>query len=155
RRPGAHDEQIATGVAGLVAIGICSARRIAQSCGTAHERLVKMPGRPDEGLVVEPRDPQRRREVERALDIELHAGPAVLRSRLETVPQTNKRRAGRRIESRVRAEGDQTVRLFRTGAQDPARAMQLEATTDQPLCVREQRGGKRVTLAATQPFAVP
>jgi hypothetical protein len=155
RRARADDEQVATRIAGFIAIRIGGVRGGAESRGATHERLVEAPRGPDERLVVEARQKQRRKEIEHAPEIEVHARPAVLRTRLEARVQPHERRSRRGIELRAGAERHQGIRLFRAGTQNAAWTMQLESATDDTLAMGQERRGQRVALVAAEPFAVP
>ena len=80
-RAAAHDEHVAEGVGGLVAVGVGGEARLAEAGGAADERLVEHP-RPaegaDEGLVVEARREERREPAVDRAEIALQRRPGVL-----------------------------------------------------------------------------
>ncbi len=151
----AHHEQVAGGVRHIVTVGIRPVQRIAEAGGAPDDPLVRMPRRPDEGLVVETGRPQRRDEIERAAHIETQARPAVLRAHRETLAHGDERRTCARFEPVALADRDQRVGFLDARAEDAARPMELEAAADEAFAVREQRRGDRVALESAHRPAVP
>ena len=130
----------------FVAVGIAFRRRAPEACRLADIRLVEFPQprRPHEGLVVEPGRQQPGKPVVDTSDIETHRRPAILAFRAQALEKLDRRRPHVRVCPGAGTQLNQRVGLFRTAAEDAARAMVFEAAADQVNTVREQRRCKRI-----------
>ena len=136
-----------------VAIRVRQARRFAETRHAADQRLVEpMPGGawPHEGLVVEARGQQRRKQLGQTPEVEAQARPAVLADGAETVVEFDLRRTqvGRRARG-VAAHGDERRGFLGACRHDAARSVIFERAADEMYAVGEQRRGQGVAL---QPF---
>ena len=135
------------GVALVVAIWVGVERRFAEAGGATDHMLVNPGperGRPFEGLVVEAGREQGAQQAVQGHQVERERGPAVLACRDQPVLQLGHGRPAVGLGARPFAEPHERVRLLRTGREDAARAMVLEAAPDQPHAAREQRRGERI-----------
>ncbi|MCC2665808.1 MAG: hypothetical protein K0S35_3730 [Geminicoccaceae bacterium] len=144
-------------VAVLVAVGIGLARGLAEPGGGADRALVDVapPGaRPHEGLVVEAGRQQWAQPVAERAEVELERRPAVLAVGDQPVVQLDLGSPDVGLGTAAATELDQRVGLLRSGRDDAARAMVLEATSDQMNAVGEQGRGERVAGEALVARAV-
>ena len=147
-RPGTGDQQVAMGKTVLE----MPSRRRSGGCRRQPRRLadrglVKMPVRPFEGLVVEPRRYEPRNHLRGRPEVEPGGGPAIDRARHETLAQRHGRRqpvGACLLASQLHQRG----RLLDPGTHDAARAMVLETARGQPHPVGQQGRGQRVARIA-------
>ena len=156
-RPAADHQDVAMGVALVVAIGIGLQRRFAQARGAPDQALVDPGperGRPFEGLVVEAGREDRAEQAVQRHQVEGERGPAVLAPGDQPVLELGHGRPAVGLGPRAFTETDQRVRLLGAGRKNAARAMVLEAPADQADAVREQRRGQAVARMALEAPAV-
>ena len=141
----------------LVAVGVAGVGGATQTGGTADEGLVDMlpeGARVDEHLVVKARRQEAREmRIDRA-DVELEAGPVVLRGAGETVEKLGRGDALVGFQARAGPQMDKGIGLFGAGGHDAARAVILEGAPDQHLIVGQQRRGQRIAGMALEALAV-
>ncbi len=132
----------------LIAVRIGLARRAAETGGATDHRLIDMapgPARPHEGLVIEARAEQRRKEIVDRAEVELERGPAILARSAEPIVKLDLGRAQiRRHPARSARKRDQRVRLLGAGAQDSPRPVIFERAPDEMKAVGDQGGRERV-----------
>ena len=116
-------------------------------------RLVDMPVRPHEGLVVERRRQHARKQLVEREHIEPGRRPTVDRARLQPVAQLH-RRDGLAARLVVAQQLHERRRFFLAGAGDAARTVVLEAARREPLAVGQQRRRERVAWVAGVAAAV-
>mgnify|MGYP001225621626 CR=1 FL=1 len=151
RRPRADHQQVAMRPALLVARRVRLVAGPAEARRPADQRLVELLPefrRPHEGLVVEAGAQERREQPVCRAEIEFERRPAVLARRVQPVMKLHDGGARVRRGAAVAPQGDQRVGLGRSGAQDAARAVVLEAAADQHAAVGQQRRSQRVALEA-------
>jgi hypothetical protein len=144
RRAGADDEHID---AAMNLIRPRLRRRLAEAPEPRHGAdlwLEHMPVRPQEGLVVEARRQEFRETVDEGEAIGLRGRRSIDTAGDETIHEGDGRRLGIGLRPVTDGEVDQRVRLFHARSVDAARTVILEASTDDPHAVRQQRGGERV-----------
>ena len=152
----ADDQEIAVGMAALVVLGIGVSGRAAQAAHAANEFLVDaVPPRtrPHERLVVEAGRKELRKQTRKGADVDAKARPAVLAFRDEPFEELGLGRPHVRFPPSALAQRDQGVWLLHARAQDPSRAVVLEAPGDQMHPVREQ--GRRERIARVSGVAHP
>ena len=146
-RAGADHEHVAVRVHVLVAIGIGLARRPPQPRRAPDDAFVDASPpalRPHEGLVVKAcREKRREYAVERP-KVEPDGWPAVLARGAEALVQLDHRRARVRLGEPPLAQLHQRIGFLGAGAEDAARAMVLEAASDQVDAVGQQSRSERV-----------
>ncbi len=158
RQPGrtaAHDQNVAVRVARLVVPRVDCLAQSAQPGHATDRRLVAMPVRRHERLVVKPRRQEAMEEIEHPEEIVPHIGKTVRAARHHARPQTYQCGASVRVVPVVPGEIDDGVRLFRAGAIDAARAMEFETAPDHAHVVRQQGRGQRVAGEAEHRAAFP
>ena len=145
-RPGADHQHVAVRVGLVVMVRVALSRRLAEAGGVADDVLVLHPqgSRPHEGLVIEAGGKNARQLVERCAHVEADAGPAVLGFGGQALDQLDLGGAHVGVAACALAELQQRVRLLRAGGEDAARAVVLEAASDQVHAVGEQRRGQGV-----------
>ena len=149
RRPGADHQQITKGKGALIAVGIVLPRQGAQPGGAADHRLIQLlpeAARPHEGLVIEPRPQERRRQVVDRHQVKAQRGPAVLAPRLHPLVYLLYRGAHIGVLPPVAPHRNQRVGFLAASRQDAARAVVFERTPDQPHVIGQQGRGQRVAL---------
>ena len=144
--PAPRDEHVAEGVAAIVVIGVGLVRGPPESRRLADEVLVEHPPRagPHERLVVEPGREQLRGGVAERSHVEFERRPAVLAGGGESVVELDPGRLQVRLGPGSCADAHEGIGFFRSGSEDPAPAVILEAAPDEPHAVRQQRRGERV-----------
>ena len=152
----ADDQEIAVGMAGLVALGVGVFGGAAQAAHAANELFVDaVPprARPHERLVVEAGRKELGEQSRKGADVDAKARPAVLAFRDEPFEELGLGRPHVRFPPGAFAQRDQGVRLLDARAQDSSRAVVLEAPGDQMHPVREQ--GRRERIARVSGVAHP
>ncbi len=156
----ADHQDVAMGVSVLVDVRIALGRRLAEARRAADHRFVDVfPGcaGKQERLVVEPGREKRRQRGHLRVhgpDVEIEAGPVVLRARGQVVVEFGRGGALVRLEARARADTHQRIRLLRPARHDAARAVVFEAAPDQHLVIGQKGGGQGVALIARQRLVV-
>ena len=156
-RTGTDDQNVAVLVTLFVGIRIGLGRRGSETRRAANHVFVDVSPerrRPHECLVVKTGRQQRRKQVVDRHDVETERRPAILAFGNQAVEQLDRGRARVGLLARPAAQFDDRVGLLRTGGQDAARPMVLEAAPDQVHAVGEQRRGQRVALVSLVGFAV-
>ena len=154
-RTRADDEQVAAGV-DLRAFGRRAIVGVddSEAGHGAHQRLERLPARPDEGLVVEARGHEGGEPVDQRGAIVRGGRRRIDRAHGKIVVE----RFGRGAEVRRRAAGarhiDDRVRLLGPGAPDSARPVIFEAAADDADAAGEQRRGDAVALEPDERLAV-
>ena len=146
-RPGSDDQQVAEGLGLVIGVRIGLPRRPAQPGGPPDQRFVYLlpeRRRPHEGLVVEARPEQRRREAVDRQRVEIQRRPTVLAGGNQTVVQFDRRGAGIRLSPCAGAQLDQGIGFVGACRQDAARPVVFEGAADQPDIIGEQRRSERV-----------
>ena len=146
-RAGANHQHVAMGVDMVVDVRVGMPRRPPKTGGGADQPLNPPPhtAPPHERLVVEPGRQQRREDLGRPADIEIHPWPDVLRPGVEAVIQLDL--GGPRVRFGVRpARRDlhQGARLVLAGGEDAARTVVLDAAADEVNAVGQQRRRQRI-----------
>ena len=151
-RPGADHQHLAMGKAVGVDVRIRRGGRPTQTGGGADDGFVQAAprlGRPHEGLVVKPRRNEAADQAVHGADVERQVRPTILALGDEAVIQLYLGGAQiGRIARGVASDGDQSVRLVRSGAQNAARAMVFERSAGQPDAVGDQGRGEGIARAA-------
>ena len=145
-RTGADDQNVAVRVRLVVGVRIRSGRGTTKPRRATDEVLVLHPplSGPHECLVVEPGGNHGAEQTVHRAGVEPHARPAVLACGGQTVVDLHLGRPRIRLADRAGAELNQRVGLLDSVSDDPARAVILEAASDQAHAMGEERGGEGV-----------
>ncbi len=148
----ANDQHVAMVERARIAIRIGLARGSAEARGATDHRLIDMapgPARTHEGLVIEARPKERRKEIVDRAEVELERGPAVLARSAKSIVKLDLGRAqiGGCAAGSARKR-DQRVRLLGAGGEDAARAVIFERAPHEMEAVGDQGGRERVAGAA-------
>ena len=144
---GADDQQVAFRPGLFIDRLVTAARQAAKTGGAADHRLVEpFPegARPHEGLVIEAGTQKGGGQIVHRQQIMAQRRPAVLALRAQPFIDFLHRGADVRGLLIALQNLDQRIRLFRPGGQHAARAVVLEAASDQLHPVRQQRRRQRI-----------
>ncbi len=125
------------------------ARRRAEAGEVADQRLVALPGRPDEGLVVEPGAEEPGPGLQHRGEVKAERRPAILAAQLKAIGENELRCRYVRDYGRGSTHGQKGIRLFGPEREKSARPPVLDAAAQEPHAVcKERRGGGIALLAA-------
>ena len=154
RRPTPNDQHVAMQVVLEVLACVLACRQPSGTRRAPDQALVPVPTRPLEGLVVEPRWPEPVGKIEHPPAIESDAGPGIFGGRGQTLDQRLHRRPHQRHREHAGVDSEQRVGLLHSRGQNSARAVILEAATDDAHAVREQCRSQRIASVAREPLTI-